>query len=152
MPVQVLSRSSTSAVVEIPVTDSPRLLILEDSGEAPPVEELPVVEPPVSESPITEPPVQPPATPMGLEVTSVRLLGRRVLISGNAMRPAGVRLTASVGAGARRYVLRGRVQVSGGPFEAALKLPRSARKHRRIRRVDVVARIPGLADQSRWQL
>ncbi len=44
VPVQVLSRWPSSAVVEIPVTDSPRLLILEDSGEAPPVEELPVSE------------------------------------------------------------------------------------------------------------
>ncbi len=39
VPVQVVSRSSDRAEIELPVTDSPRLLVLDDSGDPPPAED-----------------------------------------------------------------------------------------------------------------
>jgi hypothetical protein len=63
VPVQVLSRGEDQIEVKMPVTDSPRVLLIDDGsggGEEPPVEEPPTEEPPVEEPPVEEPPVEEP--------------------------------------------------------------------------------------------
>jgi hypothetical protein len=64
VPVEVLSRGDDEIEVKMPVTDSPRVLLIDDGGSAggeePPVEEPPAEEPPAEEPPVEEPPAEEP--------------------------------------------------------------------------------------------
>ncbi|HXR31585.1 MAG TPA: hypothetical protein VN752_10650 [Solirubrobacterales bacterium] len=67
VPVEIVSRNAGQLGVEMPVTDSPRLLTIEEGdGAVPPVaeprvEEPPAEDPPVEQLPAEEPPVEDPA-------------------------------------------------------------------------------------------
>ncbi len=158
VPVEVVSREPDRAVIELPVTDSPRLLVLEDSGD-PPSGEAPPSAPASPSAPAppesTPPPAPPsvgPAARAGVQINSVRLRNGRILISGQATGTRGVSLAVRFQAGRRAFLVRRKIPTESGPFEARLTLPSSARQARRIRRVGVVAAASGESHQSRWRV
>ena len=146
VPVRVLSRSEDRAVIEMPVSDSPRMLVLEDSGRPPAVAPA---KPPTSE-PVSPPPKSEPASPAAIRVTSARIRQGRVRVAGRALHPAGVGLTVRFGESGRRYTIRGSAPTRAGRFEASLRLPPPA-GDRSIRSFSVVARAGAEANLSSWR-
>ena len=161
VPVQVVSRSADRAVVELPVTDSPRLLTLEDSGTAGRTEDppggggqtAPPIGPAVS-SPAGGAPSPPAVEPAGpsVEVGSVKIVRRSLVISGRATRSLGVRLTAELYGAGGRHLVRHRIRAGEGPFRVKLPLPRSLTVDQSVRGVRVQAQTPEGTHRSRWPL
>jgi hypothetical protein len=150
VPVTVVSRASDHAVVELSVTDSPRLLMLEDGG--PPAEEAP---PSGGTPPLPPPPAGPASGPSQgggdtLQVESVRARRGRLLVEGHAQLAGRVRIAASYRSGRKRRRAAGVAQAKGGRFAATL---RPLRTSQAIQSVQLVAKSPtGQVHESRWRV
>ena len=120
VPVQVVSRSADRAVIEMPVSDSPRLLTLEDSGQ-PPTGGGRTETPPVSVAAAPQPSAPaagtaPADSVSGLGVTSAAPRQGPHPGLGPRTGPVGSRLTVRFGFAGRKYALRAEASSRARPI------------------------------------